>query len=347
MDILLATFGEPESVLNASLDAIIDTPGMTRAAACAIKEVDRGISHKVVDAASRLGAEVLLPSDARFPETLKQIPNAPILLFALGNLELLHTPAVGIVGSRSHSSYGAGACRLFASGVVREGIVVVSGLARGLDSIAHKTALENGGGTVGVLGNGLGVVYPAANRDLYDSVAEEGCLLTEFPPGERPNVGNFPRRNRLISGLSKLTLVVEARERSGALITADCALTQGKEVLAVPGPITSPLSLGCNRLIQMGAKPAIGVRDILEEFGKTTGNAPAIRIPSDLTSGERKILDIVNLGTEHIDDIATHVDQPVEDVSAFLTSLEVRGLVNQLPGKVFRAIEYPISNKES
>jgi DNA processing protein len=215
-------------------------------------------------------------------------------------------------------------------------LVVVSGLARGLDRVAHEAALEVGGGTVGVLGNGLGVVYPAANRKLYDRMAAAGCLLTEFPPGERPSAGSFPRRNRLISGLSRVTLVVEARGRSGALITADCALAQGKEVLAVPGPITSPLSIGCNRLIQHGAKPALGLRDVLEEYGQTFDAAPASTLPSDLTDAERGMLDVLGLGLEHVDEVAHRFGRPASETLAVLTSLEIRGLVSQEPGKIFR-----------
>ncbi len=183
---------------------------------------------------------------------------------------------------------------------------------------------------------GLGVVYPAANEALYQRVASDGCLLTEFPPGERPNAGSFPRRNRLISGLAKVTIVVEARGRSGALITADCALAQGKDVLAVPGPITSPISLGCNRLIQHGAKPALGLRDVLEEYGQTYEAAPAVALPTDLTAEERQILDILGLGIDQVDDVAHRFGKHTSDALAVLTSLEIRGLVSQEPGKIFR-----------
>ena len=179
--------------------------------------------------------DVLAPDDPRFPPALRQIPDAPTLLFAAGNLDLLCRTAVAIVGSRSHTRYGGEACRHFAGGLARAGVVVVSGMARGIDALAHGAALDVGGGTVGVLGNGLGVVYPAANRALYERVLREGCLLTEHAPGERPNAGSFPRRNRMISGLARATIVVEARERSGALITADCALGQGHDVLAGRG----------------------------------------------------------------------------------------------------------------
>src|SRR5437870_9346604 len=147
-------------------------------------------------------------------------------------------------------------------------------MARGLDAIAHDAALDAGGDSVGVLGNGFGVVYPAANRALYERMIAHGCLVTELPPGERPHAGAFPRRNRLISGLAGVTVVVEAAPGSGALITADCALEQGRSVLAVPGPITSPTSLGCNKLIQQGSKPALSAADVLEELGRTAGRPP-------------------------------------------------------------------------
>jgi DNA processing protein len=160
--------------------------------------------------------------------------------------------------------------------------------------------------------------------------------LTEFPPGERPNAGSFPRRNRLISGLARVTLVVEARERSGALITADCALTQGRDVLAVPGPITSPVSVGCNRLIQLGAKPALGLRDVLEEYGIALPNVPSAALPTDLSAEERRVLACLASGPEQVDDMASRLARPAADTLAVLTSLEIRGLVEQEPGKVFR-----------
>lgn len=336
LGMLLATFESADAVLGASQRDLEAVPGISRAAATAIRDADLRSGEKVRNRAEKLGASVLVPSAAKFPSALRDIPDAPTLLFALGNLDLLQAEAVGIVGSRSHTRYGGVVCRLFAGGLARAGLVVVSGMARGLDRVAHECALEQGGATVGVLGNGLGVVYPAANRALYERVAHDGCLLTEYPPGERPHAGSFPRRNRLISGLSRVTIVVEAREKSGALITADCALAQGKEVLAVPGPITSPLSVGCNRLIQLGAKPAIGLRDVLEEFGQTVGDAPAVFLPSNLTEDEREVLDVLSLGVELVDDVAARSGRAVAHSLAVLTSLEIRGLVTQEPGKLFR-----------
>jgi DNA processing protein len=338
MDLLLSRFRKAEAVLRQPHDALCAVRGMSTAAATAIRDSSLERAHSVVARAEQLGGVVLVPRDARFPAALRTIPEAPTLLFALGRLELLQRPALAVVGSRRHTRYGAEACRHFAGGLARAGLVVVSGMARGLDAEAHAACLDVGGGTVGVLGNGLGVVYPAANRALYERVAREGCLVTEFPPGERPNAGSFPRRNRVISGLAKCTLVVEARARSGALITADCALNQAREVLAVPGPVTSPLSVGCNRLIRSGAKPALDLDDVLEEYGLAAEAAPELRIPADLSPAERRLLTALATGEGHPDDLAQSLGVSVAETLAVLTGLEIRGIVEQAPGKLFRRV---------
>ena len=334
LDALLQEFGCAKDVLQASHQELRAVCGITPAAATAVRAASLDAARRVAARAAGLGGVVLVPGDPRFPTALREIPAAPTLLFALGDLSLLHAPTVAIVGSRTHTRYGAEACRLFAAGAARAGVVVASGMARGLDAVAHTACLDADGGTVGVLGNGLGVVYPSANRALYDRVASEGCLLTEFPPGDKPSAGSFPRRNRLISGLARCTLVVEAGKRSGALITADCALEQGREVLTVPGPITSPASAGCNRLIQTGAKPALGLRDLLEEYGLWDEGAVA-SAPHNLTPLERRVLDVLDLGVELIDEIAERVHSSTAETLAVLTGLEIRGLVAQEPGKLF------------
>jgi DNA processing protein len=191
-----------------------------------------------------------------------------------------------------------------------------------------------------VLGNGFGVVYPAANRALYERMVASGCLVTELPPGERPHAGAFPRRNRLISGLARVVVVVEAAVGSGALITADCALDQGRAVLAVPGPITSPTSLGCNKLIQQGAKPALAVADILEELGlgseerTESARAPS---PPDLTALQRALWNALQASVRHVDALVAAAPSGVAtaDVLTALTELELLGLVRQEPGMVF------------
>lgn len=336
LDSLLATFGSVEAVLRATIDDLDAAPGIGRAAATAVREASVARTERMLARLAELGGVALAPEDPGFPRALREIPDAPTLIFATGRLEILANPAVAIVGSRTHTRYGAEVCRHFAGGLARSGLTVVSGMARGIDAIAHSAALDAGGTTVGVLGNGLGVVYPSANHALYQRVGRDGCLLTEYPPGDRPNAGSFPRRNRLISGLARATVVVEARDGSGALITVDCALSQAREVLAVPGPITSPVSNGCNRLIQLGAKPALGLRDVLEECGMPVPDAPAVSLPSDLSTDERRVLDLLTLGSAHVDEIAGRTGIGSGEILAILTSLEIRGLVEQQAGKTFR-----------
>ncbi len=331
---LLTRYGTPAAVLEAPLDELAGVRGMSRAAATAIVTASRESGARAVARAGQLGGTVLTPDCPRFPAALRAIPEAPTLLFAQGDVRLLQAEAVAIIGSREHSRYGAEATRHFAVGLARAGLVVVSGMARGLDATAHHAALDAEGSTVGVLGNGLGVVYPAANRALYDRVRERGCLVTEFPPGERPNAGSFPRRNRLISGLARAVLVIEAREKSGALITVDCALAQGREVFAVPGPITSPTSLGCNRLIQQGAKPALAIDDVLEEYGIVgPGEADGT---ADLDDRDCTVLDVLDRGLRSPDEVAAVLDWSVAEALAALTALELRGIVAAEPGGDFR-----------
>src|SRR3989475_9289355 len=231
---LLAALGGAGSALQAPHGAIAALPGFSRAAATAIRGVSLRAGREILEQLDRLGARVLLATDADFPPLLGEIPDAPVLLYVWGDARLLSRPASAMVGSRNHSAYGAEAARLLAGGAARAA-VIVSGMARGIDALAHAAALDAGGASVGVLGNGFGVIYPASNRALYDRMLAHRCLVTELPPGERPHAGAFPRRNRLISGLAGVTVVVEAAPGSGALITADCALEQGRTVLAVPG----------------------------------------------------------------------------------------------------------------
>lgn len=340
---LLAAFESPGGVFHAPHGAIASLPGFSRAAATAIRSASPHQGHEVLERLERLGASVLVPDDDAFPPLLKEIPEPPALLYVWGDTDLLRRPAAAMVGSRDHSAYGAEAARLLAAGVSRVA-VVVSGMARGLDAVVHTAALDAGGATVGVLGNGFGVIYPAANRTLYERMIASGCLITELPPGERPHAGAFPWRNRLISGLAAVTVVIEAAPKSGALITADCALDQGRAVLAVPGPITSPTSVGCNKLIQQGAKPALSPGDILEELGLSapapaddgSGNsAPARTSPSDLSELQRSLWQALAREPKHVDALAGLAGAGTSDVLTALTDLELRGLVQQRPGMVF------------
>ena len=340
MRYLLAACKTAHGALTAPFPLLSAIPGISGAVATAVRQRSLADGEAAIAQAERLGAQVLVPGDAGFPSLLREIRDAPTVLFALGRLELLERPAVAIVGSRDHSRYGAEVCRMLAAGAAAAGIVVVSGMARGLDALAHQSALTAGGGTIGVLGNGIGVIYPAANRALYQRVGADGLLLSEFPPGERPNAGSFPRRNRLISGLSRVTVVVEAAHGSGALITASSALEQGRDVMAVPGPITSPRSAGANALIRDGAEPLLEPGDLLAHYPEATlpppGDAPGQpRLPAGLRPELRALALALSADPLHADALAAATKRPIADVLGALCELEMLGVVEQRPGQWF------------
>ena len=352
---LLAGFQTPARALAAPVERLAAVPGISRAAAAAVSRADRRQARAALALLERLGGRLLLPDDPDFPASLRTIPDPPAHLFAQGDLSLLGRPAVAIVGSRDHSLYGAEVCRAVARAAARAGLVVVSGMARGLDAAAHAGALEGGGrgdaagpdggdpgATIGVLGNGLGVIYPAANRALYERVSSTGLLLTEFPPGERPTVGSFPRRNRLISGLARVVVVVEAAVTSGALQTVACALEQGREVLAVPGQITSPVSAGTNRLIRDGAGPLLDLDDLLAHYPEIT-RQPAVPGPRLRGSGggavEGQLVKSLWSGPRRVEELVEASGAPVGAALDALSVLELDGRVRQEPGGLYRLVE--------
>jgi DNA processing protein len=321
-------------------------PGVSAAAASAIAAGSVAAGVRVLEETGRIGGRALIPDDPQYPALLRVVPDAPPVLFALGNLTLLESPAVAIVGSRNHSPYGGEVARALAWGAAASGLVVVSGMARGLDAVAHAAALDAGGGTIGVLGNGLGIIYPSANRELYRRVAAGGLLLSEFPPGERPTAGSFPRRNRLISGLARVTVVIEAAEGSGALITAGTGLDQGREVMVVPGNITTPQSVGANRLIRDGAAPLLGLEDLLVHYPEAIRTAPypgalptpPRALPEGIGEGGRAIADLLGPIPIQLDDLAGRSGRPPQELLAELCALEIAGVVAQGPGRMFRRL---------
>ena len=334
--------------LRAPFEFLCTIPGISRAAATAIVERGSREGRKALLAARTMGACCILRGDPEFPVALREIPDSPPLLFAMGELSLLERPAVAIVGSRDHSDYGASICQSAATAAATAGIAVVSGMARGLDALAHLAALDAAGPTIGILGNGLGVVYPAANRALYRRVVEHGLLLTEFPPGERPGVGAFPRRNRLISALARVTLVIEAAEASGTLITVGTALAQGKDVMALPGPITSPTSAGTNRLIRDGAEPYLGVDDLLAHYPETAdgvverlelpakGAAETVPVPDDLDGDERAVFLAVVSAARPLDGLIAELSLGTSRTLSAISRLELAGLVVMMGSSVAR-----------
>jgi DNA processing protein len=344
LDVLLSAFHTALGAHSAPFAFLCALPGFSRAFATAIKDAPLEAGRRLVAAAEQAGATVLTPADEGFPGPLRTIPDPPPVLFALGDHTLLRRPAVAVVGSRDHTGYGQTVARAVAGEAGRAGIVVVSGMARGLDAVAHAAALDHGGGTIGVLGNGLGVVYPAANRALYERVAAHGLLLTEFPPGEKPHAGSFPRRNRLISGLARVTVVVEAAIGSGALITAGTALDQGREVVAVPGPITGAVSAGVNRLIRDGATPYLELADLMQFFPDVpvppplpaSAPTPAAALPDGLSPDELELVRLLGTEPVHLDSLVERSARPVGQLLAMLCGLELAGVVEQQPGRRFR-----------
>jgi DNA processing protein len=343
---LVATFGSAQATLAAPQSRLAAIFGIGPAAATAIKQASAADGQRVLDQLAGLGggARALLAGDPDFPASLEEIHDPPAVLYAWGDVSLLARPCVAFVGSRDHTMYGGEAACILA-GAVAQRAVVVSGMARGIDALAHIAALDAGGKSIGVLGNGFGVIYPAANRALYDRMVAHGCLITEHPPGERPHLGSFSRRNRLISGLSRGVVVVEAAIGSGALVTANLGLEQGREVLAVPGPITSPTSVGCNKLIQQGAKAVMCAADIFEEVKlPSTGlreisvalSTPAPRVPPiDLNGLQLTLWSRMTTEPQHVDALVASAHTKPADVLGALTELELRGLVRQGPGMVF------------
>lgn len=337
LEALVARFGSAAATLAAPFPRLVEVPGISAAAATTIASADPEAGRRALADLERLGGRLLLPGDSSFPGSLRTIPDPPSHLFAMGNLSLLERPIVAIVGSRDHTAYGEEVCRSLARSVAEAGLVVVSGMARGLDAVAHAGALDGHGGTIGVLGNGFGVIYPAANRELYERVASLGLLVTEFPPGERPHPGSFPRRNRLISGLARVVVVVEAALQSGALQTVTCALEQGRDVLAVPGPITSPVSAGTNRLIRDGAAPLLELPDLQPHFHELTPVAAGAGAPgSSLPVLERRLVQRLTTGPRRLDELVEAGAAPAAATLDALASLELGGRVVLEAGGLYR-----------
>ena len=273
--------------------------------------------------------------DGAYPPLLAELHDPPAGLFVRGEaIELLAAPAVAVVGARSCSAYGAQVARSLARELADAGLVVVSGLARGIDGEAHRGALEAKGATVAVLGCGIDRDYPVAHATLAGRIAETGLIVSEYPPGTEPAPWRFPARNRVIAGLALATVVVEARERSGALITADFALELGREVFAVPGEITAALSAGTNHLLRQGAAPLLSVEDVLLALGLER-RAP--RKARAVSPAAARLLDLLADGAQAADDLVARSGNAAREVSAALTELELAGLAAQSDG-VYRAV---------
>ena len=321
-----------------------------------VKGIGRSLAEKVVREHSDINLDkswsefeqksysYVMWDEDDYPCLLKEIYDAPPLLYYLGDLSVSVAPCLAIVGSRRHTSYGKDVAYKFAADLTNYDITVVSGMARGIDTWAHKGALDAGGNTIAVLGCGLDTCYPPENRTLMGKISESGAVISEFPPGSEPFPQNFPRRNRIISGLSAGTIVIEAGERSGALITTDFALEQGREVFAVPGGIKSPYSKGCHKLIKEGAKLVEKVADILEELQFSPENEAVISQTKtfekvddqgQLNVDEIKLLEVIPYEPLTLEEIVRMSKMSISAVNTLLLNLELKGIIKQLPGKYF------------
>ncbi len=352
--LLLAHFGDPTAALGASYELLKSVEGISVPAAGQLSSGESGRRAEALLArAESLGLSVTTPDDDDYPKRLRNLPDPPPALWRRGDWRDDDAVAVAVVGSRRPSPYGRLMAEQFGRELSRVGATVVSGLARGIDGIAHRAALDAGGRTIAVLGCGIDRCYPEEHRSLQEAIGRQGAVLTEFPLGAPPLSHHFPRRNRLISGLSLGVVVVEAGERSGSLITARLALEQGREVFAVPGNLGAGGSVGTNRLIKAGATLVEGIDDILSAVAaqlehrpavasSSTGHAPRARIAAGtrpvtepLTTDEGALIEHVGSEPRHMDELAVRSGRPVQQVAVLLLSMELKGAVRQLPGNFY------------
>jgi DNA processing protein len=338
---LLDRFKTPEAVFGAPLRELLRIEGLGEKVA---GEIQKGPSEKVVkrelSQLEKTGGKVVTLKDDDYPRRLKDIYDPPALLYLRGALRREDELAVAIVGSRKTSAYGREVTERIGRDLARHGVTVVSGMARGIDSVAHKGALQGGGRTIAVLGCGVDVIYPSENRNLFHQIIEQGAVLSEFPMGSPPEAGHFPRRNRIISGLSIGVVIVQASGESGSLITAGYALEQGREVFAVPGNIGAEGSRGTNQLIKEGAKLVESSEDILEEVlpqwrreGETAQKGGDAVLT--LTEAEKCLYGLLDETPLHIDALIRESQLDPGSVSSLLLNLELKGLISQWPGKCF------------
>jgi DNA processing protein len=330
---LLDYFGSIEQAWRAPADALAEIGLDRRSTANLVQARGELDLAAELEKTRKAGVEVLTWEDARYPERLRMINDPPPVLYVKGELRPTDDWAVALVGTRKATSYGREAVRALAGDLARAGVTVVSGLAKGIDTQAHRAAIEAGGRTLAVLGSGVDIIYPYENLKLAQDVSAHGALISEYALGAPPEASNFPPRNRIISGLSRGVIVVEAGEQSGALITADFAADQGRDVFAVPGSIFQRGSLGTNRLIRDGAAPVLSANDVLEALNLTSVAQHVeaqMLLPTDAT--EALLFEHVGEEATHVDEIGRAADLPIATVSSTLAVMELKGLVRSVGG---------------
>lgn len=344
---LLDAFGSPEAVFAASDSTILRLHGFSELHLSKIRQAQKDAQpERDLWKLERMGGWLLTIFDERYPPLLRRLSDAPPCLYVLGTVEETDERAIAVVGTRKPSDYGRRVAYRIASELAASGFTVVSGLAEGIDTAAHKGALDSGGRTFAVLGCGLDVIYPRSNKELARRIADNGALLTEFPLSTKPQAWHFPQRNRIISGMSLAVVIVEAPLNSGALITADWAAEQGREVFVVPGPVDQPSFEGNHRLLREGARVFTSVVDMLDELGVTTlpKTEPAkaqvpprgqLKLP-DLSPTETKIWSVLTGDWKHADDIVRESQLTTGEVLSALTLLELKGMVERTEGNRYR-----------
>ncbi len=337
---LLEEFGSPGDVLEAEPSQLLSIPGIGQKLAGEIAGAKEQIDIRPqLDLCEANGIQIIDRDHDFYPPPLQEIHDPPNILFTKGKFRSADSIAIAIVGTRHATHYGKTIAERLARGLAMSGFTIVSGMARGIDAAAHRGALQSGGRTIAVLGSGLLNVYPPEHKDLSDEIASQGVLVSEMLPNQSPRSGAFPQRNRIVTGLSLGLIVVEAAERSGALISARLAMEQGREVFAVPGPVNSRMSKGCHGLIKDGAKLVESIDDVLEELGPLStpakvGDLQTVRHPAELklTEQETSILQAIGSQPSEIDQIIEQTEIPAARVLATVSVLEIRRLIKRLPG---------------
>ena len=336
---LLMEFGSPAAIFAASISSLkaVVKPDL---AAEISKVIPEDIAAPALAWLEDPNNHIITLADSDYPRALLNIPDPPLLLYVKGRLNLLNRSALAVVGSRNATPQGINNAEAFAKSLSGSGLCIISGMAHGIDAAAHRGALHGQGGSIAVVGTGLDKVYPAANRDLAHALAQQGALVSEFPLGTPPLAANFPRRNRLISGMSLGCLVVEASLQSGSLITARLALEQGRDVFAIPGSIHAPQSKGCHALLKQGAKLVETAQDILEELGGSL-DSPALPASPGGPGSEGQdsvLLEHIGFDPVDLDTLSARSGLTVAELSAMLLSLELGGRICVLPGSLYQRI---------
>ena len=329
---LLAAFGLPEAIFAAGRLELRSVIGK-RADLLLDFDASESVAHGI-EWATQPGHGIVTLADAAYPAALLEIPDPPTLLYLRGNAALLHKKSLAMVGSRNATPQGLQTAENFAKSLAGQGLCIVSGLALGIDAAAHRGALAADGATIAIIGTGADRIYPARNRELALAIAERGLIVSEFPLGTPAIAANFPRRNRIISGLSCGVLVVEAAPESGSLITARLAGEQGREVFAIPGSIHSPVARGCHKLIKQGAKLVETAQDVLEELGHFC--EPANTDKHEANTGESPVLDALGHDPCGLDELASRTGLSTDQLLTELLTLEMAGQVAPLPGNRYQ-----------